>query len=103
MAMVGIPLSTGAHKFTIRLGESRYRFTFIYRKAVWGGWFLDVENLSTGKSVYGIPLLLGRDLLSQYQHLGFGHLYVELEGEQGREPTYNDMGKVINLYWSDDE
>lgn len=99
--IVEIPLTTGAQSFSISLGGTQYQMSLIYRSADGGGWFLDMAR---GKSdaIYGIPFVIGEDLLAQHQYKGFGHLLVQLEsGETGR-PSYDDMGVGVHLYWSDE-
>lgn len=96
-----IPLSEGAQRFSIGLGDFQYQLSLIYREAVGGGWFLDLVRADGTDAIYGLPLVTGVDLLAQHQYKGFGHLYVELEGGSPRTPTYDDMGKTISLYWED--
>lgn len=97
-----IPLDSGAQSFTISLGETRYRFRFVYRVADCGGWFLDMERTDGADAVCGIPLLLNIDLLAQYQHKGFGHLWATRDRGSGEHPTYDDMGSSIRLFWSEE-
>lgn len=103
MAFMEIPLSSGAQSFTVTLGDNRFKLRFIYLNAVGGGWFMDVESLNKGRAVYGVPLVCGVDLFSQYQHLGFGHFYAVYDGDKNAEPSYSDMGKALRLYWSDED
>lgn len=95
-----IPLNTGAQSFTVNLGGTQFKMRLIYRNAVGGGWFLDMEKVDKTDAIYGIPLLIGIDLLEQYQHKGFGHLMATLESGQGGNPTYEDMGTALHLFWS---
>ena len=96
MAFMEIPSSSGAQSFTVTLGDNRFKLRFIYLNAVGGGWF-------KGRAVYGVPLVCGVDLFSQYQHLGFGHFYAVYDGDKNAEPSYSDMGKALHLYWSDED
>lgn len=99
-----IPLTKGAQRFSIELGGHEYRLSLIYRNAVGGGWFLDMARTDKTGAIYGIPLLLNIDLLEQYQHKGFGHLYARLDGvESEREICFKDMGANLSLLWSDTE
>lgn len=102
MTMYKIPLATGAQSFTINLGEVQYRMTLIYRDADGGGWFLDMERIDETDAIYGIPLLLGIDLLAQFAHKDFGHLYVNMDGGMNHRPTYEEMGNTVILTWTND-
>ena len=102
MAIYSIPLAEGNQTFTITLGESRFRLTFIYRKAFLGGWFMDIENLNGSEALYSVPILCECDLLEQYPHKGFGHFWAVLGSRQREYPTFEDMGKALKLYWSDE-
>lgn len=101
MAEFLIPLSSGAQSFTIALGKVQYKLTLIYRDAEDGGWFLDIERQDTNDGLFGIPLVLGADLLEQHAYKRFGHLRCELDGQSKRNPTYEDMGSVLSLMWSE--
>lgn len=103
MTRYQIPLIEGAQSFTINLGDFQYKMTLIYRDADGGGWFLDMERTDSGDAIYGIPLLLETDLLSQHYYKNFGHLFVEMDGGLKRRPTYEDMGKTVILTWTGDE
>lgn len=97
-----IPLDAGAQSFTISLGGVQYRYRLIYRVADGGGWFLDIERVDGTDAILGIPLLLNVDLLEQYQHKGFGHLWATRDRGIGEHPTYDDMGNGISLFWSEE-
>lgn len=97
-----IPLSTGAQSFTINLGGVQYQMRLIFRNAVGGGWFLDMERTDGSAAIYGLPLLTETDLLEQYQYKGFGHLLARLENGEKGYPTYEDMGVGLHLYWSEE-
>lgn len=103
MTMYKIPLTTGAQSFSINLGDVQYRMTLIYRSAECGGWFLDMERSDKKDAIYGIPLVLGVDLLEQHVHKGFGHLYVSMDGCANHQPTYEDMGNSVILTWTADD
>ena len=93
-----IPLASGAQSFSINLGGTQYKMTLIYRKAVNGGWFLDMEKADGTDSILGIPIIVGPDLLSQHAYKNFGHLIATLESGKSNV-EYVDMGKSISLYW----
>lgn len=96
-----IPLTAGAQSFSVNLGGVQYRMTLVYRTAVGGGWFLDIVKNDETDSIYGLPLVLGVDLLAQHQYKNFGHIFVEMEGGRTDRPTFEDMGQYVNLLWSD--
>lgn len=101
MAQYRVPLSEGAQSFAISLGDFQYMLTLVFRDAEGGGWFLDMVRADGSGQIYGIPLVLGVDLLAQHKHLGFGGLFAQMEGGAGRYPTYEDMGKLLTLIWDD--
>lgn len=96
-----IPLTAGAQSFPITLGEDDFQISIIYRDAVGGGWFLDIERIDGSDGLYGLPMIPGKDLLAQHEYKGFGHLYVFYEGEL-EHPTYEDMGQSVRLAWSEE-
>lgn len=100
--IVEIPLTTGAQSFSISLGGTQYQMRLVYRSADGGGWFLDIVRADRSDAIYGIPLVLGKDLLAQHQYKGFGHLLVQLERGETGHPAYDDMGVGLHLYWSDE-
>ena len=102
MATYEIPLTAGAQRFTVNLGGIQYRMTLTYRNAVGGGWFLDMERIDEADAIFGMPLLIGIDLLAQYEHKGFGHLAAFMDAGATGEPSFDDMGSTIHLYWSPD-
>ena len=97
-----IPLSEGAQSYAITLGDFTYQITIIYRGAEGGGWFMDIVRADGTDAIYGIPLVLGVDLLEQYQYKDMGHLFVEMDAGATRAPSYDDMGSTISLFWEDD-
>lgn len=103
MSSYQIPLSAGAQSFSIVLGGVQYRMTLIYREAAGGGWFLDMVRADGTDAVYGIPLVLGADLLAQYDYKGFGHLHCSLSAGKEHKPDYEDVGSTLTLIWSEDE
>ena len=94
-----IPLSTGCQRFTVELGERTLTLCLIYRLADFGGGYLDLYDDENALLIGGIPLVIGRDLLEQYQHMGLGHIMAELDGGSTADPTYEDMGSTVHLYW----
>lgn len=98
-----IPLGTGSQSFSTKLGEQTYKITIIYRQADGGGWFLDMET--DAEAICGIPLVTNVNLLEQFKYKAMGAaLWCELSSHSRKvyEPTYADMGRTLNLYWSDE-
>jgi hypothetical protein len=97
-----IPLTAGAQSFPITLGEADFQISIIYREAVGGGWFLDIERIDGSDGLYGLPMMAGHDLLAQHEYKGFGHLYVLFDNDEREHPNYDDMGQSIRLVWSEE-
>lgn len=102
MAMWQIPLIEGSQRFSVTLGENVFQLSLIYRTAPQGGWFLDLEKTDGSDAIYGIPLVLNANLLSQHQYKGWGSLYVQMDGDVSTHPSYENMGKNVLLLWSDE-
>ena len=51
--------------------------------------------------IAGIPVVMGDNLLAQHQHIMKGSLYV-LNNNEDEAQSFTDLGRNINLYWSDD-
>jgi hypothetical protein len=97
--MVKIPLSEGSQTFMVQLGDLYVQITLTYRKATYGGWFLDIETTDGETVLNGVPLVCGVDLFEQYGYKGLGSLYCLVDGKYTTNPTYEDMGSTIELYW----
>ena len=99
-----IPLTDGSQKFTITLNDTLYEFSLIYRYCSdgIGGWFFDMVDVQTNRAIRGQRLVVGVDLLEQFQHMSFGHLVAKLDAKSENEyPTFSDMGRNIELVWSE--
>lgn len=102
MTSYKLPLVPGAQEFTITLAGVTYRIRLVYRNDEFGGaWYIDMVRLDGTDSLLGIPLVIGADLLEQFQYKGFGHLVVEMSGSNTDRPNYTDIGNYVNLIWSD--
>ena len=102
MTMYKIPLTTGAQSFSINLGDVQYRMPLIHRDDDDGRWFIANERADETDAIYGIPLVLGVDLLAQFAHKNFGHLYVNMDGGVNHRPTYEERGNTVILTWTND-
>ena len=95
-----IPLIAGNQRFTVTLGDITYKYSILYRDAVGGGWFLDIEKADGSDAIYGIPLIPNMDLLSQHEYKGFGHLLLLTDSGLIGNPGFDDLIKT-HLYWSE--
>lgn len=102
MAMWQIPLTEGAQRFSVSLGDNVFKLTLIYRDAPQGGWFLDMELAGGSDAIFGIPLVLNTNLLGQYQYKGWGSLFVQMDGGGLTHPSFEEMGNNVLLLWSDE-
>ena len=67
-----IPLTSSKNQtISVVLLNITYRFTLQWREAV-QTWFLDIADDSGNPLVQGLALVLGSNLLHQYQYLGIG-------------------------------
>ena len=98
MTIYKIPLINTNQKFNVSLGSTTYKLQIIYRGSQW---FLDVMDTSENYLIAGIPMVMGDNLLGQHQHIIKGGLYVGNNNEDEAQ-SFNDLGRNINLYWSDD-
>lgn len=94
-----IPLSSGCQRFSVDLGERTLTLCLIYRFADFGGWHLDLYDEESELIIGGIPLVIGIDLLAQHQYLGLGHLTATIDGGRTSDPTFEDLGSIVHLYW----
>ena len=94
-----IPLSSGAQKFSIKLGDHALQIRLVWREAMGGGWFMDLFDNDDMELVSGIPLRCGQNVLEEHAHLGLGAMTVSLDGENTSDPSYGDMGSKVQLYW----
>lgn len=96
-----IPLGSGAQQFTVSLGEKSVMMRLIWRTATGGGWFMDVfESDGITPIVCGLPIRCGHNLFEQYQYLGLGKMLALIDGQADRDPSYDDMGSNLQLYWT---
>lgn len=97
MSLFSIPLRTGSQRLTVDLGDGDYNFRFLYRKAPETGWSMDIDG-PRGIAIHGVPLLLGTDLLWQFQYFQIpGQLFVRRLNEGSEVLSYDDMGRNIQL------
>lgn len=97
MAIYQIPLTANNQKFNVQLNGTTYKFRTIYRADTW---FLDIMDSSEVAILSGIPMLMGDDLLAQYQYMISGSLYV-INNNADQSQSFDDLGDKILLYWED--
>lgn len=98
MTIYKIPLLSTNQKFNVKLGGITYKLQIIYRGSQW---FLDVMDTSENYLIAGIPMVMGDNLLGQHQHIIKGSLYV-INNNENETQDFVDLGRNINLYWSDE-
>ncbi|WP_423854287.1 phage baseplate plug family protein [Acinetobacter guillouiae] len=92
-----IPLNYGNQKFNIRLGSAQFKLQLIYRASQW---YLDIFDTAENPLIAGLPMLVGDNLLAQYQHIIKGSLYV-FNINEDESQAFSDLSTNIKLYWSD--
>jgi len=98
VAVYKIPLLNTNQKFNIKLNGATYKLQVIYRGSKW---ILDFMDTAENYLIAGIPVVMGDNLLAQYQHIIKGNLYV-INNNEDEAQSFTDLGRNINLYWSDD-
>ena len=48
----------------------------------------------------GVAMRCGHNLLGQYPHLELGNMQLIVDNDDAKDPSYDDMGKNIQLYWT---
>ncbi len=98
MAIQEIPLTADNQYFFIRLGDSQYKLTLLWRDSA--GWILDIGDSSGSALIQGIPLVINVDLLAQYAYLGLnGQLLVMLDADNEDVPTATNLGSGSHVYF----
>jgi len=94
-----IPLISHPQQLTVTLAGTAYQMTVRWNAAL-ATWMLDIANQNGSPLVQGIPLLTGRDLLSQYKYLGIGgKLVVQTDQNAYALPTATNLGTDSHLYF----
>jgi len=103
MTALSLPLRSGGQRFQTQFGENVFDVSILYRDAeIGGGWYMDMSLTDGSASLLGMPLVEGADLLGQYQYLGWGHLWVLVDGGDIDITTYEGMSENVSLIWSDE-
>lgn len=98
MAVYKILLLSTNQKFNIKLNGTTYKLQVIYRGSKW---VLDLMDTAENYLIAGMPVVMGDNLLAQHQHIIKGSLYV-VNNNEDEAQYFTDLGRNINLYWSDD-
>jgi hypothetical protein len=110
LTLYEIPLSASPQRFTIPLPiqgtpntAASYSLLFLYQDAPptmagGGSWTIDITDPTGALIMAGIPLVLGSDLLGQFDYLNLGG-HLALTSETGAVPTFFELGTSGRLYW----
>jgi len=99
-ALVEIPLLASSERFLVSLAGVQYRFSVLWRESDAGGsWYLDIADASGAPIVSGIALVMGVDLLGQYEYLKLGGSLV-LNSLGDVLPTYTNLGTGVRMYFA---
>ena len=96
-----LPVANTPQKFNITLGGIEYILTCRWNNSDLGGWYINIDDAVTGKSlIHNIPLIAGADLLAQYGYYFFGGALVIYTNAEGMTPpTIDNLGTDSNLYY----
>lgn len=95
-----IPLQGGMQLFRVSLGEKTIQIRLIWREADGGGWFMDILETDGTPILSCVALRCGHNILGQYPHLELGNMQIMVDNDDAKDPSYADMGKNIQLYWT---
>ncbi len=95
-----ISLRAGPQKFQTFLGSRLFSISILYRAAEIGGaWYMDLSTADGADSLNGIPMVLGVDLLAQYQYKEWGHLWVRVDAGDADLTEYSGLTDNVSLIW----
>jgi hypothetical protein len=95
-----IPLQPNPQTLTITLSGVVYNLALKYQNVPMGGWTLDINDINNNPILQGIPLVVGANLLHQYQYLNPGWiLRVQTTSDTNEVPTFTNLGTDGLLYW----
>lgn len=106
MALLELPITNEKYnyKFDIVLEGKKYFFSFNYNNRI-DAWFMDIADEVESPIVEGLMLFLGLDLLEQYadERLPQGNLFIVNNKEEFIEPTEENFGVDVKLYYNEVE
>lgn len=98
-----VSLISGNQRFQTFLGDRLFNISIQYRDAeIGGGWYMDLQLADESASLLGVPMLIGVDLLAQYQYLTWGRLWVTDDSGVNDLSKYENMTPNVGLVWSGD-
>lgn len=93
--MLEFPLANiPAQRFSSFINGARYEFEISFNSR-YGVWTLDIDG-DTIDPVYGVVMVAGVDLVSQYA-LPFKNLYFLNVDEPNQDPVYDNLGSSSKL------
>lgn len=94
-----VPMTNVPQKFGVTLSGRQLDITSKWNEHA--GWVADVaDSVTDTPLITGIPLVVGADLLAQYEYVGIpGSLIVYTDGAQFTDPTEDNLGIESNLYY----
>lgn len=93
-----IPFATAPSSFAIDIVDATYRLTVTWCNAA-NCWTLAIADAQGAPILSSIPVVTGRDLLEQYEYLGFGFgLFAETDDDPEVPPNFTTLGKTGHLY-----
>lgn len=103
MNIYEIPLQPSAQTLRIRLSGVYYNLTILWNNFN-NTWTLDIADDAGNGILSGIPLVVGVNLLQQYDYLNFGGMLVanvDVTGftDNSTNPTYENLGIDGHLYF----
>jgi len=92
-----MPLTNVPQRFSMDIVGVTYIILCRWNESI--GWSLDINDANDVPLIACLPLVTGRDLLSQYAYVGIGaQLIVYTDGAQFEPPTLANLGAESNLY-----
>lgn len=91
-----IPLIPSPQKLSISLGGNIYLLSVAWNVAA-QVWVVDFDDVDGNEVLSGVPLVVGADLLEQYEYLGFGGALYAVSETNDDPPTYTSLGVTGHL------
>lgn len=92
-----IPLTATPQKLSIKLNGITYQLTVVWN---WVAqcWMLSIADQAGIPIINSIAMVLGSDLLEQFEYLNFGgKLIVTVDNNSGIPPTFTNLGTEGHL------
>jgi hypothetical protein len=96
-------LESVAQEMVVQFGNVKYRLGLQYneRSQIWT--ISIMEEVSKSFLIYGMPLVLGQELLAPY-NFGIGRMMVFNKNKDGKDPDFTGFTENAVLVWfSEDE